>query len=210
MYWTATIEKGSPAAGKASSVDLRQRPLAPSCEGSANALSAEPRLRADRARRFGGRAGLQPCHINAARNAFQPALRYSEGCAAFLAACIRSARGALVPALRHKRLAPNKSEGSQQVFAFRRPIAASPHWPKPPSSRLRHPVSARNSCRVELPLTCAESATSIFLFDTLLRGRFRPSNPPAAPTHRIHFYLKSIFRKDYGERSGAFHTLYAE
>ena len=152
---------------------------------------------------FGERStGLQPCHIDGARSAFQ--------CAAFLAACIRSARGALVPALRHKRTAPSNAEGSQQVFAFRRPKAATPRWPKPPTSRLRHPASARNSCRVELPLTCSESATYIFLLDNFLRGRFRPSNPPAAPTHRIHFYLKSIFRKDYGERSGAFHTLYAE
>lgn len=176
MFWISDTRQGSQVAGKASLGDEPQRPftlshlegLAPSCERSAKAPETELPLRADRARRFAGRAGLQPCHINAAQSAFQPALRYSEGCAAFLAAPMRSVRGAFVPAL--KGLASSNAEGSQQAFAFRRPKAASPHRPEIPTSRLRHPVSARNSCRVELPLTYAESATSVFLLDNFLGG----------------------------------------
>lgn len=161
----------------------------------ANAPKTEPHLYADRARRFGGRAGLQPRHIDAARSAFQLALSYREGCAAFLAACIRSLRGALVSSLRHKRLAPSKSEWSRQVSAFRILRGASSQWPQPqlPTSRLRRPVSARQCCRVEPPLTCSESATSVFLLDTLLKGRFSAAESAYGvaashiPRSQIHF-----------------------
>lgn len=125
----------------------------------ANAPKTEPHLRADRARRFGGRAalripgvpggpaGLQPCLMNAARSASvvsRAHLRDAFQCADFLAACIRSARGAFAPSLAHRRLAPSESEGSRQVSAFRRPKAASPRWPKLPTCRRHHSVSARH------------------------------------------------------------------
>jgi hypothetical protein len=206
MYWTATTEQGSQVGGKPNLRDQSQRllalshleGLAPSCEGSANPPQAEPRLRAERERRFTGRAGLripgvpdgpagfQPCLINAARSAFQ--------CAAFLAACIRSVRGAFVLALTG--LAPSNAEGSRQVFAFRRRRGASPHWPKLATSRPHHPVSIRQCCRVESPLTCAESDTSVFLPDNFPGGwsaaGFTAESPRGAgASHtlpsRIHF-----------------------
>lgn len=121
MLWIANISSQRPLALS------RREGLAPGCEGSANAPKTKLHLRADRACRFGGRAGLQPCHIHAERSAFQLALSYSEGCAAFLAACIRSLRSGFVPSLRHKRLAPSTPKRLRQVFAFRIPNAASPY-----------------------------------------------------------------------------------
>lgn len=190
MLWIADTRQGSPVArirgpqvsgkeslGDESSLGDQSQPP------SASAPSAEPRLCAERTCRFGGRAGFQPCLTNAARSALQ--------CAAFLAACIRSVRGdSYLPS---RELPRAGRKGSRQVFAFRRPRGTTPHWSEIPTSRLRHSVSARHTRRVESPLTCAESVTSIFLLVNFLRGRFRLSNPPAAPTHRIHFHLKSIF-----------------
>lgn len=148
---------------------------------SANAPKTEVHLRSDRAPRFGGRAGPQPCHIGAARSAAVASrahLRDALQCAAFVAACIRGLRGGFVPSSGTNDLprASRKGRGKYSRFSDPKPRARAG-----PNSQLVAPIIQfliDTYCRLEVPLTHAESSTSVFLIDNFLRGPFRPPNPP--------------------------------
>lgn len=186
-----------------------QRPLAPSCEGSANAPKTEVRLRAQSAPvRWKGRA---PHSRSPGRPCGTSALPYRRG--AKRSRCVPGASAGRLPTcpelsrrvrclsrsmysqptwcirtiLRHKRLAPSESEGSLQVSAFRRPQAASPHSHKLPTCRPGHPVSARHT----LPIRATSNLRRI--------SDFRFSNR--------QFSKRSVSVLESAYSAGASHTL---
>ena len=93
------------------------------------------------------------------RDLFEPHLHRSDG---------RGGRAGLKP--RRKNVARRAFRCAASSAASIRvpPGGATSHWPKLPTCSPYHSVSIRQFGRVELPITFAESATSIFLIDTFL------------------------------------------
>jgi hypothetical protein len=200
MYWTTTTGQGSQVADirDAQILDrgslrdqsnLGDQPPRP----SAMAPKAEPCLRPPRP--DAGR-GRPPAHSHC-RAAFEFSGRAGlcipgipDGPAGFKTRHIEAARSVLPLALN---IAKGALFLSRQVFTSGRAKLPNPHCPEPPVSGLPHRVSARQYCRVEPPLTCSESATSVFLLDTFSGGPFSAAESAcgADASHtlpsRIHF-----------------------